>query len=106
MEIIHDAPQLRPHVPTCRRLESAVRACGVGPRPLLIDRYFRCDEIDVDCIADASKTLLPASWNIIEEAGIHSGDSASACRPIRSRPPIAELERQTRALALALNVVG
>jgi carbamoyl-phosphate synthase large subunit len=77
-------------------------------RPLLIDRYLSdATEIDVDCIADGSDTFIAGIMEHIEEAGIHSGDSACALPPHSLSPAtIAELERQTRALALALNVVG
>ena len=77
-------------------------------RPLLIDRYLSdAIEVDVDCIADGRDTYVAGIMEHIEEAGIHSGDSACALPPHSlDAATIAELERQTRALALALNVVG
>ncbi|HEY4921134.1 MAG TPA: carbamoyl phosphate synthase large subunit, partial [Xanthobacteraceae bacterium] len=77
-------------------------------RPLLIDRYLSdATEIDVDCIADGKDTFIAGIMEHIEEAGIHSGDSACALPPHSLSPAvIAELERQTRALALALKVGG
>jgi carbamoyl-phosphate synthase large subunit len=77
-------------------------------RPLLIDRYLSdAIEIDVDCLADGKDTRVAGIMEHIEEAGIHSGDSACALPPHSlDRATIAELERQTRELALALNVVG
>ena len=77
-------------------------------RPLLIDRYLTdATEVDVDCLADRNDTFVAGIMEHIEEAGIHSGDSACALPP-HSLPPetVAELERQTRALAFALKVGG
>src|SRR5690606_18763070 len=75
---------------------------------LLIDRYLSdAIEVDVDCIADGRDTFVAGIMEHIEEAGIHSGDSACALPPHSlDAETIAELERQTRELALALNVVG
>jgi len=77
-------------------------------RPLLIDRYLTdAIEVDVDCIADGKDSFIAGIMEHIEEAGIHSGDSACTLPPHSLSPAlIAKLERQTRALALALNVGG
>ncbi len=77
-------------------------------RPLLIDRYLTdATEVDVDCLADGTDTMIAGIMEHIEEAGIHSGDSACSLPPHSlSRETIAELEKQTRALALALKVGG
>src|SRR4029453_7658130 len=77
-------------------------------RPLLIDRYLSdAIEVDVDCLADGKDTTVVGIMEHIEEAGIHSGDSACALPPHSlGKAAIAELERQTRALALALKVGG
>ena len=77
-------------------------------RPLLIDRYLTdAVEIDVDCLADGKGTYIAGIMEHIEEAGIHSGDSACSLPPHSlTRETIAELERQTRELALALKVGG
>jgi carbamoyl-phosphate synthase large subunit len=77
-------------------------------RPLLIDRYLSdAIEVDVDCLADGKDTIIAGIMEHIEEAGIHSGDSACALPPHSLSPAaIAELDRQTRALALALEVGG
>ena len=78
-------------------------------RPLLIDRYLSdAIEVDVDCLADGKDTFIAGIMEHIEEAGIHSGDSRlrAAAALARRKTTIAELERQTRALALALNVGG
>ena len=76
--------------------------------PLLIDRYLSdATEVDVDCLCDGKDTFIAGIMEHIEEAGIHSGDSACALPPHSlSEETIAELGRQTRALALALNVGG
>src|SRR5439155_12376048 len=77
-------------------------------RPLLIDRYLAdAIEVDVDCLSDGRDTFIAGIMEHIEEAGIHSGDSACSL-PAHSldAKTIEELERQTRAPALALNVGG
>jgi carbamoyl-phosphate synthase large subunit len=109
MEIIHDAAQLGRYVSRLAGdLDRPSELAVSDRRPLLIDRYLSdATEIDVDCIADGSDTFVAGIMEHIEEAGIHSGDSACALPPHSLSPAtIAELERQTRALALALNVVG
>ncbi|MGY6247868.1 carbamoyl-phosphate synthase large subunit [Bosea thiooxidans] len=80
----------------------------LGKNPLLFDRYLSdAIEVDVDCLCDGRDVFVAGIMEHIEEAGIHSGDSACSLPP-RSLSPaiIAELERQTRAMALALNVGG
>jgi carbamoyl-phosphate synthase large subunit len=77
-------------------------------RPLLIDRYLSdAIEVDVDCLADRKDVVIVGIMEHIEEAGIHSGDSACSLPPHSLAPAVVtELERQTRALALALKVGG
>lgn len=80
----------------------------LGKNPLLFDRYLSdAIEVDVDCLADGEDAFIAGIMEHIEEAGIHSGDSACSLPP-RSLSPeiIAELERQTKAMALALDVGG
>ncbi len=80
----------------------------LGKNPLLFDRYLSdAVEVDVDCLSDGKDTYIAGIMEHIEEAGIHSGDSACSLPP-RSLSPeiIAELERQTAAMALALQVGG
>ena len=80
----------------------------LGKNPLLFDRYLSdATEVDVDCLADGKDTFIAGIMEHIEEAGIHSGDSACSLPPhTLSEETIAALERQTRALALALKVGG
>src|SRR5579883_493977 len=109
MEIIRDSAQLAHYVARLADdLDRPSELAVSDRRPLLIDRYLSdAIEIDVDCIADGSSTFIAGIMEHIEEAGIHSGDSACALPPHSlSAAAIAELERQTRALALALDVVG
>jgi carbamoyl-phosphate synthase large subunit len=80
----------------------------LGKNPLLFDRYLSdATEIDVDAICDGTDVFIAGIMEHIEEAGIHSGDSACSL-PSRSLSPeiISELERQTKAMALALKVGG
>ncbi len=80
----------------------------LGKNPLLFDRYLTdAIEVDVDCLADGEKAVVAGVMEHIEEAGIHSGDSACSLPP-RSLAPetIAALETQTKSLAMALGVVG
>ncbi|MFN3744718.1 MAG: carbamoyl-phosphate synthase large subunit [Hyphomicrobiaceae bacterium] len=77
-------------------------------RPLLIDRYLSgAIEVDVDCLSDGRDTFVAGIMEHIEEAGVHSGDSACSL-PVHSLDGsiVVRLEKQTRDLALALNVVG
>jgi carbamoyl-phosphate synthase large subunit len=80
----------------------------LGQNPLLFDRYLSdAVEVDVDCLADGKDVFIAGIMEHIEEAGIHSGDSACSLPPRSLAPEIlAELERQTKALALALEVGG
>ncbi len=109
MEIVHDAHQLDRYVARLaadldRPSEIAVSA----KRPLLIDSYLTdAVEVDVDCLADGKDSYIAGIMEHIEEAGIHSGDSACSLPPHNlSAGAIAELDRQTRALSLALKVGG
>ena len=80
----------------------------LGKNPLLFDRYLvDATEIDVDCLADGETSFVAGIMEHIEEAGIHSGDSACSLPPRSlSKEMLAELERQTKALAKGLDVVG
>ncbi len=100
MEIVHDSAQLE------RYMTEAVRVSGDSP--VLIDGYLRqATEVDVDALADGETVVVAGIMEHIEEAGVHSGDSACSLPPYSlADHVIAEIERQTEALAKALNVVG
>ncbi|HEX4693368.1 carbamoyl-phosphate synthase large subunit [Sphingomonas sp.] len=100
MEIVDGRPQLEEYI------QIAVQVSGDSP--VLIDQYLRdAIEVDVDAICDGTDVVVAGVLQHIEEAGVHSGDSACSIPPY-SLPPeiIAEIERQTDALARALSVVG
>ena len=79
-----------------------------GDDPVLIDQYLRnAVEVDVDAIADGKHVFVAGIMEHIEEAGVHSGDSACSIPPWSlSAETIAELRKQTASLARELNVVG
>ena len=109
MEIVLDAAQLDRYIARLAGdLDRPSELVVSHKRPLLIDRYLSdAIEVDVDCLADGKDTTIVGIMEHIEEAGIHSGDSACALPPHSlGESAIAELERQTRALALALEVGG
>jgi len=109
MEIVHDAAHLDRYVARLAAdLDRPSELAVSDKRPLLIDRYLSdAIEVDVDCIADGKSTFIAGIMEHIEEAGIHSGDSACSLPPYSlTKKTIAELERQTKALALALKVGG
>jgi len=109
MEIVHDGAEIDRYI---KRLSDTL----VGPnelvvsekRPLLIDSYLTdAVEVDVDCLSDGKDTFVAGVMEHIEEAGIHSGDSACSLPPHSLGPEIiAEMERQAKELAKALNVIG
>jgi carbamoyl-phosphate synthase large subunit len=100
MEVIHDATMLERYVKA---------AVDVSPeRPILIDKFLEnAIEAEADAIADGTDALVPAVMEHIEEAGIHSGDSACVIPPI-SIPTkhIETIIEYTRKIAIELNVVG
>jgi carbamoyl-phosphate synthase large subunit len=100
MEVV-DGPQQLDHY-----IATAVQVSGKSP--VLIDRYLRdAIEVDVDAISDGTDVAVCGVLQHIEEAGVHSGDSACAIPPHSlSSEVIGEIERQTRELALALKVKG
>ena len=109
MEIVFDAVQLDRYLARLANdLDRPSELVVSQKRPLLIDRYLSdAIEVDVDCLADGKDATIVGIMEHIEEAGIHSGDSACALPPHSlGASAIAELERQTRALALALEVGG
>jgi len=100
MEIVHDIEGLRQY------MEVAVNVSGENP--ILIDWYLRdAIEVDVDAICDGREVYVAGIMEHIEEAGIHSGDSACSLPPHSlSEKIIQELRKQTEALAIGLNVIG
>ncbi len=109
MEIVHDGAEVDRYVARLSAtLDRPSELTVSDKRPLLVDRYLTdAVEVDVDCLSDGKDTFIAGIMEHIEEAGIHSGDSACSLPPHSlSDDVIAELERQTRELALALGVVG
>ncbi len=105
MEIVYDRAGLH------RYMREAIRVSGEGliaSGPVLIDRYLNdAIEVDVDCISDGETVFVAGVMEHIEEAGIHSGDSACALPPYTLSPAtVTELRAETEALARALGVVG
>jgi carbamoyl-phosphate synthase large subunit len=100
MEIVHDEAGL------LRYVREAVKVSGSNP--VLIDAYLQdAIEVDVDCLADKDGARVAGIMEHIEEAGIHSGDSACSLPPYSLDPKVVrEIERQTEMLARALDVVG
>ena len=100
MEVVHSVDQLELYM---------TRAVIVsGKNPVLIDGFLnQATEIDVDALCDGKDVYIGGVMEHIEEAGIHSGDSACSLPPqTLTDQQIAEIERQTIALAMALGVVG
>ncbi len=100
MEIVYDEAGL------LRYVREAVKVSGTNP--VLIDAYLQdAIEVDVDCLADKDDVRVAGIMEHIEEAGIHSGDSACSLPPYSLAPAVVrDIEQQTEKLARALNVVG
>jgi carbamoyl-phosphate synthase large subunit len=100
MEIVYDEESVRNYM---------TRAVKASPeRPVLVDKYLEdAVEIDVDAISDGKMVVVAGIMEHIEEAGVHSGDSACSLPPFSlSKDIIREIDHQARALALELGVVG
>jgi len=109
MEIVHDSTEVDKYVANLSAtLDRPSELSVSGNRPLLIDRYLTdAIEVDVDCISDGTDTFIAGIMEHIELAGIHSCDSACSLPPHSlSQDLIDELERQSKVLAKALNVIG
>jgi len=104
MEIVYERHAL------IRYMREAVRVSGgdLSTGPVLIDRYLNdAIEVDVDCIADGETVYVAGVMEHIEEAGIHSGDSACSLPPYTLSPAtVTELKAETEAMAKALGVIG
>jgi carbamoyl-phosphate synthase large subunit len=100
MQIVHDEVDLR------RYMESAVRVSNDSP--VLLDRYLSdAIEVDVDCVCDGKQVLIGGIMEHVEQAGVHSGDSACSLPPYSLASHVErELRRQTTQMAKALKVVG
>ncbi|MCX7212368.1 MAG: carbamoyl-phosphate synthase large subunit [Burkholderiales bacterium] len=100
MEIVHEQRDLE------RYMREAVKVSNDSP--VLLDRFLNdAIEVDVDCIADGERVLIGGVMEHIEQAGVHSGDSACSLPPYSLAPElIVELKRQTELMARALKVVG
>ncbi|HEX3677731.1 MAG TPA: carbamoyl-phosphate synthase large subunit, partial [Sphingomicrobium sp.] len=100
MQVVEGPQQLDHYIATAVQVS--------GRSPVLIDRYLRdAIEVDVDAICDGVDVAVCGVLQHIEEAGVHSGDSACSIPPHSlSDDVVAEIERQTRELALALKVRG
>ncbi len=100
MEIVYDEQSLKACV------SNAIAASG--EHPVLIDKFLDdATELDVDAISDGKKVVIGGIMEHIEEAGVHSGDSACSLPPVSiSKKTLAEIKKQTKLLALELNVKG
>ena len=100
MEVVHNADDLREYMRAATRVSF--------DSPVLLDHFLGdAIEVDVDAVCDGRTVLIGGIMEHIEEAGVHSGDSACSLPPFSLSPPIQDaLRRHTRALALALDVVG
>ena len=109
MEILHDSAEIDRYIARLSAtLDRPSELVVSDKRPLLIDSYLTdAVEVDVDVLSDGKSVFIAGIMEHIEEAGIHSGDSACALPPHSlSTGIVEELERQARELALALDVVG
>jgi carbamoyl-phosphate synthase large subunit len=100
MEIVYDDEALK------RYMEKNL---DISPgKPILFDKFLESAiEVDVDCLSDGQQTYIGGVMQHIEEAGVHSGDSACVIPPHSLKPKVVEeIKRQTRELARALNVQG
>jgi carbamoyl-phosphate synthase large subunit len=100
MEIVDGPAQLDDYIHTAVQVS--------GDSPVLIDQYLRdAIEVDVDVISDGKDVAVAGVMQHIEEAGVHSGDSACSLPPYSlDKPVVDEIERQARLLALELKVIG
>ncbi|HEV8495464.1 MAG TPA: carbamoyl-phosphate synthase large subunit [Gemmatimonadaceae bacterium] len=100
MQIVYDPPSLQEYFATAVRVSEE--------RPVLIDRFLEdAFECDVDAISDGTRVVIGGIMQHIEDAGIHSGDSACVLPPyLVEEPDMQSMREQTVSLALALGVVG
>jgi carbamoyl-phosphate synthase large subunit len=100
MDIVHEPRDLE------RYMREAVKVSNDSP--VLLDHFLDdAIEVDVDCLSDGRRVLIGGVMEHIEQAGVHSGDSACSLPPYTlTASTIAELKRQTEKMARALNVIG
>jgi carbamoyl-phosphate synthase large subunit len=100
MEIVHEQRDLE------RYMREAVKVSNDSP--VLLDRFLNdAIEVDVDCLSDGERTFIGGVMEHIEQAGVHSGDSACSLPPYSlSKETIEKLKHQTAQMAKGLNVVG
>ena len=110
MEIVYDDDDLRRAMAELAGFGSLAREGGLSARrPVLIDRFLEdAIEVDVDAVRDRTgEVIIGAVMEHVEEAGVHSGDSACVIPPpTLSSETVAQLEAHTRAIAAALEVCG
>ena len=109
MRIVHSEEELSDYVNQISRALGGPSELVVSDkRPLLVDRYLRdAIEVDVDAICDGEEVFVAGVMEHIEEAGVHSGDSACALPPYSlDKKIIDQIEEETKKLALALDVRG
>ena len=109
MRIVHTEEELNDYIAQISRQLGGPSELAVSDRrPLLVDRYLRdAIEVDVDAICDGEDVFVAGVMEHIEEAGVHSGDSACALPPYSlSKEMVAEIEAETQKLAKALDVRG
>ena len=100
MEIVHEQRDLE------RYMREAVMVSNDSP--VLLDRFLNdAIEVDVDCLSDGKRVFIGGVMEHIEQAGVHSGDSACSLPPYSlSAEMVSELKRQTEVMSRALNVIG
>ena len=100
MEIVHEQRDLE------RYMREAVKVSNDSP--VLLDRFINdAIEVDVDCLSDGKRVFIGGVMEHIEQAGVHSGDSACSLPPYSlSAEMVSELKRQTEVMSRALNVIG
>ncbi|MGE5893860.1 MAG: carbamoyl-phosphate synthase large subunit, partial [bacterium] len=100
MQIVYDEESLASYVQKAAKVSAG--------HPILIDKYLEdAIEVDVDALSDGERIIIGGVMEHIEEAGIHSGDSACSLPPYSlSKSVVKEIKRQTRAMAKELGVIG
>ncbi|WP_297475661.1 carbamoyl-phosphate synthase large subunit [Ferrovum sp.] len=109
MQIVHTPADLEKYLREVITDGEGMHGVAISPRsPILLDRFLNdAIEVDVDAVCDGQEVVIGAIMEHIEQAGVHSGDSACSIPPYSLTPAVQdELRRQTKAMARALGVVG